>query len=88
MKHLRNLDIQTHAFIHQTIFWTGCILIVISCAIGERGELPPFAWLGIVIAALGIVWRILFIKCPHCESSLYNARGIPEYCPDCGGKIL
>ena len=87
-KRFEDKNLKTHVEIHFTTVVIGAVLIVIGCQLGEFGSLSPLAWLGILTVALGILWRVLFVKCPHCGSRLYSARGIPEYCPDCGGKLL
>ena len=35
----------------------------------------------------GIVWHIVFVRCPHC-GHLFNYRAaIPNFCPECGKKL-
>ena len=86
-KKLQNLYLKTHAKIHTFLLLAGLIVAGIGAKISEFGSLHPVAWVGILMVAAGMLWRFLFIKCPHCGSKLYNVRSLPEYCPDCGGKL-
>ena len=88
MKQLKELDIHPHLLIHRLLFWLSIVLCIIGCRISEQGSLHFVAWLGIAAILLSTLWRILFIKCPHCGSGLYNVNSFPEYCPDCGKKLL
>ena len=87
MKQLKELDIHTHLLIHRAVFWLGIVLCVIGCQFSEQGSLHLVAWLGIAAVLLSNLWRILFIKCPHCGSGMYNTNSFPTHCPDCGKKL-
>jgi hypothetical protein len=40
---------------------------------------------GIMVS--GVVFGLLFLRCPHC-GSLLNLRGLsPDYCPHCGERL-
>ena len=85
---LENLCLKTHVKIHTVFLLGGLIVTSIGAKISEFGSLHPVAWIGIVLIALAMLWRFLFIKCPHCRSKLYSVRELPEYCPDCGEKLV
>lgn len=85
---LENLYLETHVKIHTVLLLGGLIVTSIGAKISEFGSLHPVAWIGIVLIALAMLWRFLFIKCPHCGSKLYSVRELPEYCPDCGEKLV
>lgn len=85
---LENLCLKTHVKIHTVLLLGGLIVTSIGAKISEFGSLHPVAWIGIVLIALAMLWRFLFIKCPHCRSKLYSVRELPEYCPDCGEKLV
>lgn len=87
-KKLQELYLETHAKIHTYLLLGGLVVTGIGTKISEQGSLHLLAWIGIVLVALSILWRILFIKCPHCGSGLYGSRAFPEYCPDCGEKLI
>lgn len=85
---LENLCLKTHVKIHTVLLLGGLIVTSIGAKISEFGSLHPVAWIGIVLIAAAMLWRFLFIKCPHCGSKLYSVRELPEYCPDCGEKLV
>mgnify|MGYP003291675564 FL=1 len=85
---LENLCLKTHVKIHTVLLLGGLIVTSIGAKISEFGSLHPVAWIGIVLIALAMLWRFLFIKCPHCGSKLYSVRELPDYCPDCGEKLV
>ena len=85
---LESLYLKTHAKIHTALLLGGLVVTGIGAKISEFGRLHAVAWIGILIIALGMLWRFLFIKCPHCGSKLYSVREFPEYCPDCGEKLV
>lgn len=85
---LENLSLKTHSQIHTLLLFCGLFITGFGAKISEFGHLHPVAWIGILIIAVGMLWRFLFIKCPHCGSKLYSVRELPEYCPDCGKKLI
>ncbi len=87
-KKLQSLCLKTHVKIHTVLLLGGLIVTSIGAKISEFGRLHILAWIGIVLIALAMLWRFLFIKCPHCGSKLYSVRELPEYCPDCGEKLV
>ena len=87
-KKLQNLSLQTHVKIHTFTLILGAIVAAIGCKISEFGNVHPVVTIGFLIIVLSFVWRILFIKCPHCGSGMYGVRSIGRYCPDCGKKLF
>lgn len=85
---LENLCLKAHVKIHTVLLLGGLIVTSIGAKISEFGSLHPVAWIGIVLIAAAMLWRFLFIKCPHCGSKLYSVRELPDYCPDCGEKLV
>lgn len=44
----------------------------------------------LAIAAIGCVWMILFVRCPHCGDKLKglkNKNTLPERCPNCHHRL-
>lgn len=87
-KKLSGLYLETHVKIHTILLVIGLVIAGIGAKISEFGSLHPVAWVGLGMTALGLLWRFLFIKCPHCGSGLYGVRSLPQYCPDCGEKLF
>lgn len=86
-KNLKALGLKTHLCIHYLACFLGAVIMMTGCYISQSFILHPLVYLGIVILAFGLVWRILFIKCPHCSSGLYNWRSASSHCPDCGKEL-
>ena len=87
MKKLKKLTNEQHTSILLGFCSLGFFLILISYLLNRPGA-PHFTlWLGILSFALSIVWRIIFIKCPHCGDRLLGSRVTPKFCPSCGKEI-
>ena len=87
-KKLQRLSLQTHVKIYSYLEVIGAIIFVIGCRMSEIGNIHSVAKIGFLIIILGVSWCIFFVRCPHCGSGLYLIRQIPNYCPDCGKKLL
>ena len=88
IKKLQDLYVSTHVKIHTVLLLGGLVITAVGAKISEFGSLHPVAWTGIGMIALSMLWRFLFIKCPHCGSGLYSVRSLPQHCPDCGEKLF
>ena len=84
---MKKFTLKQHTLVHTCTLWLALAVIAIGGWISEQGSLHFVAWLGIAILGISLLWRIIFIKCPHCGSGLYNTRELPEYCPDCGKPL-
>ena len=42
------------------------------------------AW---IVIGVSILQMFIFYRCPHCNYGLYNVRGIPSCCPNCGEDL-
>ena len=87
MKKLTDLSLKQHTAIHTLTLWLALADIALGCFSSEQGSLNFVVWFGIVILGISLLWRVWFVKCPHCGSGLYNTRELPDYCPDCGKKL-
>ena len=85
---LENLYLETHVKIHTVLLLSGLVVTGIGAKISQFGRLHILAWIGIALIAAAMLWRFLFIKCPHCGSKLFSVQELPEYCPDCGEKLV
>lgn len=82
-----SLPFKTRLNIHYAACGLGGVVTMVGCYISEPYTLHFAAWLGIILIAAGLIWRILFIKCPHCGNGLYGCRVLPKHCPDCGKEL-
>ena len=86
MKKLRALPIRTHFNIRTGLMIVGLITALIARSF-SRFDMNTGMWVGLILMISGIVWHILFIRCPHCGSPFHLRGGIPKHCPECGKYI-
>ena len=82
---MKHLTVRQHAAIQ-----TGCNIVGVACALISffaDSYHQPALWLAIGFVVLGVVWRAIFIKCPHCGDGLTGSRSIPHNCPSCGKSL-
>ncbi|WP_343210493.1 hypothetical protein [Anaerolentibacter hominis] len=61
---------------------------VIAVATGAGGwPFPPGFYVGVLIAAAGIIFSIVTVRCPHCGHSLKFRGKWPQFCPHCGKEL-
>ena len=82
-----SLPLKTKLNVHYIACALGAVITMLGCYISKPYTLHFAAWLGLALIAAGLVWRILYIKCPHCGSGLYGCRVLPKHCPDCGKEL-
>ena len=87
MKKLKALSLTTHLKIFMILTAAGCFIGLISTQF-STGDLNIGMALGLILLIGGIIWHILFMKCPHCGHHLNPRMGIPNFCPECGKKLL
>lgn len=86
MKKLRKLSLHTHFTIRTIITVIGVILVLMAQA-SSQNDMTAGVILGLVLIIIGMIWHILFVRCPHCGNHLSLRRMIPRYCPWCGKQI-
>ena len=86
MKKLRSLSLHTHFTIRTVITVIGVILVLIAQE-ASRKNMTAGMILGLILILIGIIWHILFVRCPHCGNHLSLRRAIPKCCPWCGKRI-
>lgn len=86
MKKLRKLSHHTHFTIRTIITVIGVILVLMAQA-SSRNDMTAGVILGLALIIIGMIWHILFVRCPHCGNHLSLRRAIPRYCPWCGKRI-
>ena len=83
MKHLRSLSLHTHQAISSISMLGGSIV--------GWGFAQFNAFFGAVFCAMaligGIVWHIVFVRCPHCGHHFNPRAAISNFCPECGKQL-
>ncbi len=85
MKKLKNLSLAEHYAIHcATLFFGGIIALI---GIQFTPEINVGTIIGVILIITSLVWRFLFVKCPHCHCQFNLRAPLPTFCPNCGERI-
>ena len=86
-KRLRGLPLQTHRSISLIFLFAGIVSGLLSCGFPEDSATSMFlcALFGI-LAVIGIIWHIAFVKCPYCGHRFDLRSPALHFCPNCGEK--
>ena len=82
---LNNFSLKAKLYIHYALCIAGALLMMAS---GEFQNFYPLMITGGLILAMGLVFRVLFVKCPHCGDGLYQSHADLKTCPKCGRKLM
>lgn len=76
----------TPKLVHR-INWILLVLGALIAFLGTTGkpDSPVLCIIGILLILGGIVFRLIFFRCPECGA--YLDRGLPNFCPRCGAEI-
>ena len=85
MKKLKNLPITEHYAIHIVSMILGAIIALIG--IQFTPEINVGTIIGVILMIVSLVWRFLFLKCPHCHCYFNMRAPLPTFCPNCGERI-
>ena len=86
LKKIRKLSLHTHFMIRTVITVVGLILVLIFQS-SNRSNISTGALIGLILISTGIIWHMLFVRCPYCGSHFSLKRALPKYCPWCGKYI-
>ena len=81
---LNALPFKTRLYMHYLLCLAGSLLMMVS---GEFRNFYPLLITGALILTLGLVFRILLVKCPHCGDGLYQNHADLKTCPKCGKPL-
>lgn len=62
-----------------------CLLMVVSLVVCSVTKIKLIGYLGIAFALLGVIFWVIFGRCPRCGGFLGRSSG--KYCPHCGEKV-
>ena len=82
---MENRPFRKHIQIAVVFILSGWAIALLSIWLFQSVSWLCFIGLTLVIA--GILWRLHFVKCPHCADKLLGCRVIPKYCPNCGKEL-
>ena len=84
---IKNFSLGTHYLIFLVGTLGGCGICCIGTKISDD-RMNILIPIGIILMIIGILWWILFLKCPNCGKHLSPRAGFPKYCPRCGENLL
>ena len=84
---LEALPLKTKLNILYLLCGVGALVTILGCTLSKPYSLHFVAWLGIGMMAVGLIFRILYIKCPHCGDGLYHQHNSLKRCRSCGKKL-
>ncbi len=79
---MKRRSLHTVRFVSYALFAAA----LLSILIGQISKVMAFPIAGVVFAFAGLIWNLIFYRCPHCRG--YLGRNFPDgYCPHCGRKL-
>jgi len=84
---MKNLTVKQHANVSGNLTLAGLAIAAIGAYFSNPLEPHFILWVGIAILVAGMLYRLLFVRCPHCGDRFIGLRTFPEFCPQCGKKM-
>lgn len=85
---MKKLAVTQHAKIASAFTLGGTGFALIGALLPRDDGIHWTIWLALGLMAIGIVYRCIFVKCPHCGDGLFGSRIFPKHCPNCGKNLL
>lgn len=85
LKRIRELSVHTHKKISFISMLAGAAVGWISCQFSE--DINVVIILSFIAMIGGILWHIVFVRCPYCGHHFNPRASISNYCPDCGKPL-
>ena len=80
---MKNENPEKNSNISWIILAIGALLAVIGTMTTQQHKVNLLLIIGGLIVVLGIVYHLLFVRCPYCGHSLAGYRPLPDECPKC-----
>lgn len=85
LEHLRAMSVHTHQLISFVSMIAGAIVGWISCQVSA--DVNVVMILSFIAMIGGILWHLIFVRCPYCGHHFNLRAGISNFCPNCGGNL-
>ena len=85
LERIRSLSVHTHKAISVISMIAGAVIGWISCQFSTDVNIVMI--LSFIAMIGGILWHIIFVRCPHCGHHFSPRASILTYCPECGKKL-
>lgn len=71
------------------LFFGGLACVLLALWVKKGPLLFLLGIPGLVVMFVGLLFGVLFVRCPHCGVPLTRGRlpSVPDYCPYCGEKL-
>ena len=84
---MKNLTVKQHANVSGILMMTGMVIEVIGAYFSDPLHVHFILWMGVAVLGASMLYRVLFVRCPHCGDRFIGLRTFPEFCPQCGKKM-
>lgn len=74
---------ERHSIISWIILGIGTLLAIIGAMTTQEYRVNIWLLAGAIVIVAGIVYHLVWVRCPHCGHSLAGYRPLPKACPKC-----
>ena len=80
---MKNESPKKNSIISWIILGIGALLAVIGALTTQEYRVNLCLIIGGLIVIVGIVYHLVWVRCPYCGHSLAGYRPLPDQCPKC-----
>ena len=90
---MKSLRPKQHLLIANIITFIGAGFAAVEILLSDvmtgfrNQNVPILLIVAIAFFVLGVAYRLIMVKCPHCGSALTGSKKIPANCPACGSDL-
>ena len=85
LERIRSLSVHIHKTISFISMLSGAVIGWISCQFSDDVNIVMI--LSFIAMIGGIIWHIVFVRCPYCGHHFNPRASISNFCPECGKKL-
>lgn len=79
--------VKQHSLISEVFMLIGVGILLLGWLLGEYVNPDIFLVLAIAAMAIAVIYRAIYVRCPHCGDRWVGIRITPDFCPKCGRYI-
>ena len=80
---MKNESPKKNSIISWIILGIGALFAVIGAMITQEYRVNLFLIIGGLIVVVGMVYHLVWVRCPYCGHSLAGYSPLPDECPKC-----
>lgn len=84
---MKKLTVKQHTQITQGLFGVGIVIALFGNTFSSFLKPHWLLWIGVAAFLSSFLYRLIFVRCPHCHDRWTGMSWLPEYCPNCGKKV-